>query len=155
MISASHNSFEYNGIKFFDGNGFKLPDELEDKIELLINQPEAFKLPTGEHVGRRITLNQSAQEYIKFLAGTGEKLDGIKIVLDCAHGASSAVAVQVFQKLGATVFPYYNTPDGSNINEHCGSTYPDKIRQLAKPRLRRHNLTADCLLNGTTMQEQL
>lgn len=130
MISASHNSFEYNGIKFFNGNGFKLSDELEDKIEVLTKKPDKLNLPTGEHVGRRITLNHSTLEYVKFLSGLGEKIDGLKIVLDCAHGAASNVAVQVFQKLGAIVFPYYNTPDGSNINEHCGSTHPDKIRQL-------------------------
>ncbi len=128
MISASHNSYEYNGIKFFDKDGFKLPDALEDKIEALM-QTEV-PLPTGEKVGRRITLSHSSGEYIKFLSGAGTKLSGMKIVLDCAHGAASSVAAEVFEKLGATVFPYYNTPDGCNINDHCGSTHPDKIRQL-------------------------
>jgi phosphoglucosamine mutase len=129
MISASHNTLEYNGIKFFSSRGYKLPDEIEDRIEnIIVSQSEEILLPTGINVGRKIHLKKADDEYIEhILSGTDVKLDGIKIVLDCANGAASEVAPRVFERLGAEVYPIYNDPDGTNINENCGSTHPNTL----------------------------
>lgn len=134
VISASHNSMEYNGIKFFDREGRKLPDELEDKIEAIINgeQPLPGPLPTGIHVGRIIhTADTGRRQYIEFLKKTiPVRLDGMRILLDCAHGAAFQVAPAVFSELGADVSAYYHEPDGTNINENCGSTHPQRLQEL-------------------------
>lgn len=132
MISASHNTFEYNGIKFFDGNGFKLSDEIEDRIEeLVLKGSEEIPYRTGADIGRRVRLKNSLEEYKEFLLSTADtRFDGLKIALDCSHGSASVIAPAVFEALGATTIPYYNTPDGCNINDHCGSTHPDKLTQI-------------------------
>lgn len=132
VISASHNAAEYNGIKFFDAQGKKLPDEVEDRIEdIILNGSEEIPLKTGVNVGRRVKAINAVTEYKEFLIGSTEtNLRGMKIVLDCAHGAASAVAPRAFSELGANVVPYYNTPDGININDNCGSTHPAKLTQL-------------------------
>jgi phosphoglucosamine mutase len=129
VISASHNTLEYNGIKFFNSSGYKLQDEIEDRIEdIIVNQSEEIYLPTGTRVGRKVRLKKADDEYIDhIIAGTDVSLDGIKVVLDCANGSASAVAPQVFEKLGAQVYPIYNDPDGTNINEYCGSTHPANL----------------------------
>lgn len=129
MISASHNTLEYNGIKFFNSNGYKLQDEIEDRIEnIILNQSEEIKLPTGIRVGRKVRLKKADDEYIEHVtSSTDVSLDGIKIVLDCANGAASRVAPRVFERLGAEVYPIYNDPDGTNINEFCGSTHPANL----------------------------
>lgn len=129
VISASHNTLEYNGIKFFNSYGYKLQDEIEDRIEdIIVNQSEEILLPTGTRVGRKVHLKKADDEYIDHVtAGTDVSLEGIKIVLDCANGAASAVAPQAFRKLGAEVYPIYNDPDGTNINENCGSTNPANL----------------------------
>ncbi|HBU11412.1 MAG TPA: phosphoglucosamine mutase [Clostridiales bacterium] len=132
MISASHNTVEYNGIKFFNSSGYKLADEIEDRIEKIINNNCAdVPMPTGISVGRRIRMKKAAQEYIDYIVSVAEgNLDGLKVVLDCANGAASEVAPWVFKLLGAEVLPYYNMPDGNNINDHCGSTHPDQLARL-------------------------
>ena len=132
MISASHNAAEYNGIKFFNGKGKKLPDEIEERIEnIILDSSEEIVPKTGIHVGRRVSAVNALAEYKEFLLSTGEtNLRGLKIVLDCAHGAASVVGPRAFKELGAEVVPYYNTPDGTNINDNCGSTYPEKLTQL-------------------------
>jgi len=132
VISASHNSAEYNGIKFFSSEGKKLPDEIESKIEsLILDSPESIRLRTGIEVGRRVSALNALAEYKEFLLSTTDtNLRGLKIVLDCAHGAASTVAPRAFKELGADVVPYYNTPDGTNINDYCGSIYPEKLTQL-------------------------
>ncbi|MBS5645004.1 MAG: phosphoglucosamine mutase [Clostridiales bacterium] len=131
VISASHNSFEYNGIKFFNGQGYKLADMIEDEIERLVLSGEAAcNLPTGLMVGRKVKLKKAKEEYAEFLCSTGEPLKGLKVVLDCANGASSQIAPEVFRRLGATVYPYYNDPDGTNINDNCGSTHPQQLCML-------------------------
>lgn len=131
VISASHNSFEFNGIKWFNGEGFKLSDALEDEIEALIRSDAPQALPTGEKVGRMVEAARSAQEYMDFLAGAEQiDLSGLKIALDCANGAASPVAAAVFERLGATVLAYFDDPDGSNINANCGSTHPKRLQQL-------------------------
>ncbi len=134
MISASHNTVEYNGIKFFDRNGCKLPDALEDRIEEIIrgDVPLPVALPTGVNVGRIIRNATNAQrQYIEYLKSTTQvRMDGLRVVLDCAHGAASVIAPIVFQELGADVSSYYHEPDGTNINEYCGSTYPKRLQDL-------------------------
>ncbi|MGI5850117.1 MAG: phosphoglucosamine mutase [Christensenellales bacterium] len=132
MISASHNSAEYNGIKFFSADGKKLPDEIENRIEgIILDHSEEIAQKTGINVGRKVSAANALTEYKEFLLSTTDtNLRGLKIVLDCAHGAASVVAPRAFKELGAEVVPYYNTPDGTNINDFCGSIYPQKLTQL-------------------------
>ena len=131
VISASHNSFEYNGIKIFNRDGYKLADEIEDQIEHIVKNGSQKTLPTGLGVGRRVKLKNGIEEYIKFLSGTtAESLSGLKIALDCANGAASMVAPEVFRRLGAEVICFYNSPDGTNINDNCGSTHPENLSRL-------------------------
>ncbi|MEF9990049.1 MAG: phosphoglucosamine mutase [Christensenellaceae bacterium] len=132
VISASHNTVEYNGIKFFNSNGYKLADEIEDRIEAIILQDaEKIPQPIGKKIGRRVRLKKAAQDYIDFVVeSTDVSLEGLKVVLDCANGAASEVAPWIFKLLGAEVIPYYNLPDGTNINENCGSTHPDQLSRL-------------------------
>ena len=131
VISASHNSFEYNGIKIFNGKGFKLDDRIEEKIEDIILAKE-FQHPeyTGEHVGRCHQVEDAFDVYVKSLLETIDiRLDGLKVVLDTANGASYQVAPVVYQALGADVTVLSNTPDGVNINDHCGSTHPENLQK--------------------------
>lgn len=132
MISASHNSVEFNGIKFFDGKGFKLPDAVEDEIQALIENGN-MPCPIGADVGKMIPVKNAKEDYIDFLASTIDvRLDGIEVVMDCANGAASSVAPKLFKKLGATVYPYYFLPDGTDINLNCGSTHSERICQIVK-----------------------
>ena len=131
MISASHNPMEDNGIKFFSSNGYKLADEVEDRIQRVIEGAETLPQPTGMEVGKRIKVKNPAQDYMDFLLSTVDvRLDNMKIVLDCANGAASEIAPVLFESLGAEVLPYYNTPDGCNINKNCGSTHSERICEL-------------------------
>lgn len=132
VISASHNSFEYNGIKFFNGEGFKLDDDIEDEIEDIITRNiDVNSHVTGEKIGRCIdsNANETALElYVNFLVSTVDfRLDGMKIVLDCANGASYMAAKKVFRSLGADVEVIGSDPDGLNINENYGSTHPERL----------------------------
>jgi phosphoglucosamine mutase len=132
MISASHNSVEFNGIKFFDSRGLKLPDAIEDQIEGLISSG-AMPCPTGTEIGRRIPIKSAVRDYMDFLLSTIDvRLEGIKIVIDCANGAASDIAPRLFEELGAEVFPYYFMPDGTDINKNCGSTHPERIFELVR-----------------------
>lgn len=131
MVSASHNTMEYNGIKWFDGKGFKLSDGLEDEIEKLIKEGMDFELPTGENVGHVIIAKRAVQEYKEFLKSTARnRFDGLTVMLDCANGAASAIAYDVFTELGARVYPRADEPDGININNKCGSTHPERLQEL-------------------------
>ncbi len=132
VISASHNPVEYNGIKFFSAEGKKLPDAIEDRIErIILGGSEEVPLQTGANIGRKVSAAGALAEYKEFLLSTTDtNLRGLKVVLDCAHGAASIVAPRAFKELGADVIPYYNTPDGTNINDFCGSTHPQKLTQL-------------------------
>lgn len=130
MVSASHNPMEYNGVKWFNGQGFKLSDALEDEIEALIQAP-AFQRPVGEDVGHIINARRAREEYKEFLISSATtRFDGITVVLDCANGASSGIAAEVFSALGANVIPRADEPDGSNINDGCGSTHPERLQEL-------------------------
>lgn len=132
MISASHNPVEYNGIKFFDGRGYKLPDALEDRIEnIILDGAETITLPTGIEIGRRVRMRNARRDYVEFLKSTsGVSLNGLHVVLDCANGSASEYAATVLTDMGAKVMPYYCTPDGTDINDNCGSTHPQRLQQL-------------------------
>ncbi len=135
VISASHNSVEYNGIKYFDKHGHKLIDELEDKIEDIVRHglPADYKLPVGTHIGRPVHQFNAARRYIDFIQSSLDvRLDGLHVVLDCANGAAYDVAPAVFKELGAKVSTYYHEPDGTNINDLCGSTHPQRLSELVK-----------------------
>ncbi len=131
VISASHNPVEYNGIKFFNRDGYKLPDEVEDRIEEIINGGlSEVPSPLGEGLGIRDVRKNAIYDYIDFLKGIAEiDLSGIKIALDCAEGASYLAAPAVFERLGAKVHVIHNNPDGKNINKNCGSTHMDELRR--------------------------
>jgi phosphoglucosamine mutase len=136
VISASHNPYQDNGIKFFSGNGFKLPDELEARIEVLMTQPEVEgACPTATEVGQAFRLDDARGRYISFLKSTFPKemeLDGLKIVVDCAHGATYRIAPEIFTELGAEVIPMGVRPNGRNINHKCGATSPETMAILVK-----------------------
>ncbi|MBW4054834.1 MAG: phosphoglucosamine mutase [Proteobacteria bacterium] len=136
VISASHNAFQDNGIKFFSADGFKLPDELELKIEKLIESKKIDALrPTATEVGKAYRIEDAAGRYIVFLKNTFPQemdLSGMKIVLDCANGAAYKVAPAVFEELGAEVIPLGVNPNGININAGCGSLHPEIISEAVK-----------------------
>lgn len=129
MISASHNPVEYNGIKFFSMDGFKLADSIEDRIEALIaTGGQEIPAPSGMEIGRHVRHKNAQREYVDHIESLAKMpLDGLMIVLDCANGASSAVAPELFKRLGAKVHACYHMPDGTNINENCGSTHPESL----------------------------
>lgn len=132
VISASHNPFEYNGIKFFNSEGFKLDDEIEDEIEdLILRDIDVNSHITGDKLGKCLEADDDALGiYVRYLAGTiDRRLDGLKLVLDCANGASYKAAELVYQSLGAEVSVIGNQPDGLNINDGCGSTHPECLQQ--------------------------
>ncbi|UUM11875.1 phosphoglucosamine mutase [Clostridiaceae bacterium HFYG-1003] len=130
MISASHNPVEFNGIKFFDQNGLKLSDRIEDQIQAIIeNKLEGTPAPTGGGLGRIIHETSAEAEYVEFAAGTLENdLRGLRVAVDCANGAASRVAVSALRKLGAEVYVINDNPDGLNINKDCGSTHMDELK---------------------------
>ena len=130
VISASHNPVEDNGIKFFAADGYKLPDDVELEIEALMDQP---LVTNGAHsLGKARRLTDATGRYIEFCKGTlpaGYDLSGLKVVVDCAHGATYHAGPRVFKELGATVITMGNTPNGFNINDQCGSTHMDGLQQ--------------------------
>ncbi|KGP76357.1 phosphoglucosamine mutase [Desulfosporosinus sp. Tol-M] len=130
VISASHNPVQDNGIKFFDSTGYKLPDEIENQIEnIVLSEEKPWEVPIGGEVGRVIEINDAGRRYMDFLKGTVGRLDGIKVVLDCANGAAAYVGPIVLQEVGVEVTPICNTPDGVNINDSCGSTHPEQLQR--------------------------
>ncbi|HVO29657.1 MAG TPA: phosphoglucosamine mutase, partial [bacterium] len=132
VISASHNPFQDNGIKFFARDGFKLPDEVEAEIEELVFGDSIADLrPTADAIGKAYRVDDAEGRYISYLKETfpkGRTLDGLRIVLDCANGAAYKVAPAVFQELGAKVFTLGVTPNGENINAGVGALYPQKLQ---------------------------
>jgi len=131
MISASHNPVQDNGIKFFAGDGFKLSDETELEIEALIDaEVDKLPRPIGGDIGSRVDARQYAQKYVEFLKTTVQsQFDGLKIVLDCAHGSAYELAPQIFNELGAEIITVGAEPDGKNINDGVGSTHPEFLRE--------------------------
>mgnify|MGYP001806431856 CR=1 FL=1 len=134
VISASHNPAEFNGIKFFNGDGYKLPDALEAYIEsILIDAQQEIPHPTGSKVGRVIRLDDAAERYAAFAAGTIRGgLEGLRIAIDCANGAAHRVAPKALRDLGAEVLVLNDAPDGMNINANCGSTHMGDISAFVK-----------------------
>ena len=131
MISASHNPYQDNGIKLFGPDGYKLSDDEEMEIELLMDST-GFELADGKSLGRATRLEDAPGRYMEFVKQTFPKnlrLDGMKIVVDCAHGAAYKVAPTVFHELGADVVPVATQPDGTNINRDCGATAPETMSQ--------------------------
>lgn len=130
VISASHNPVEFNGIKFFDGNGYKLSDELEDEIEAHIkNNMKDITFPTGAQVGKIKYRTDAREEYINHsIKSVPIDLTGKKIVVDCAEGASYYTSVEALKELGANVIAIHNMPDGTNINANCGSTHMEELK---------------------------
>ena len=130
VISASHNSFEDNGIKFFSAEGTKLPDEIEFAIEEQLDK--SVSTVTSGSLGKASRITDAAGRYIEFCkstVGSSFKFNGLKIVVDCAHGSTYHIAPEVFSELGANVVPMGVAPDGLNINEGCGSTSPQKLAE--------------------------
>ncbi|MGZ5032386.1 MAG: phosphoglucosamine mutase [Usitatibacter sp.] len=126
MISASHNPFEDNGIKFFSADGMKLPDAVESEIEALLDAPMVLPA-TSAHLGKAERLQDAEGRYLEYCKGTFPKqraLRGLKLVVDCAHGANYRVGLRVFQELGAEVVAVGSQPNGININDGCGATSP-------------------------------
>jgi len=136
VISASHNAFEDNGIKFFSRDGFKLPDETELMMEELIFSKRIDSLrPTAKEVGKAYRIDDAAGRFVVFLKSTFPKeldLSGLKIVLDCANGAAYKVAPAVFEELGAEVISIGVKPNGTNINANCGSLHPEVMSAAVK-----------------------
>lgn len=132
MISASHNPFEFNGIKFFNEEGFKLTDEKEDTIQNLIeNGFDGYTLCTHDKIGRNIYVTDAAEAYINFIVNTTTTdLTGLKIGLDCGNGATFNLAEPIFNSLGATTHAINVNPDGCNINKNCGSTHLEQLKKL-------------------------
>ncbi len=130
VISASHNPMEFNGIKFFNGEGYKLSDALEDEIEELIrNNMKDVVLPIGSGVGRIDYRFDLREEYVEFMKKcVPVDLNGLKIVVDCAEGASYYTSVRTLEDLGANLIPIHINPDGTNINANCGSTHMDELQ---------------------------
>jgi len=136
VISASHNAYQDNGIKFFDSQGSKLSDEVESRIEELIDEPVVTQ--ESQHLGRATRIDRSRVQYQEFCASTlpaGMNLAGCKIVVDCANGAGYKVAPRVLADLGAEIVPIGCSPNGRNINDGCGSTAPELL-QLTVPGVR-------------------
>ena len=132
VISASHNPYEYNGIKFFNSEGFKLDDLLEEKIEdIILRDIDPNAHLTGEALGKCIVAEDDAVDlYVKFLLTTiDQRLDGMKVVLDCANGAAYKTAPKVYEALGAEVITIGCDPNGININDNIGSTHPELLQQ--------------------------
>lgn len=130
VISASHNPVEFNGIKFFDGNGYKLPDALEDEIEKLIREDmRGIKFPIGPGVGKIKYRTDAREEYINHsVRAVPVDLSGLKIVVDCAEGASFYTSVEALKELNGNVVAIHNNPDGTNINSSCGSTHMEELQ---------------------------
>lgn len=138
VISASHNPFSDNGIKFFDADGYKLPDQMENEIaEMVLNPNMAWPYPDAHNIGRATKIEDAGGRYIVYTKSCFPAhltLSGLRIVVDCANGASYKVAPLALEELGAEVFRIGTSPNGTNINDHCGSLYPEvvaaKVREL-------------------------
>lgn len=134
VVSASHNPFQDNGLKFFAASGFKLPDGLEAEIERrLLDGGSDTAQPTGSAIGRVLRIDDAADRYRDFVKGsvsTRLSLSGLKIAIDCAHGAAYALAPELFRQLGAQVVVIGASPDGVNINDQCGAVHPERLQAL-------------------------
>ena len=146
MISASHNSYEYNGIKIFSGDGFKLPDDLEERIEsLILGEAPLPAVPADSDLGTVETAPNALRDYIDHVKSTVHfSLDGLEIALDCANGSSAMTAETLFTELGAKVHMLANEPNGVNINDGCGSTHMESLIEYVKT----HKVDAGIAFDG-------
>ena len=148
MISASHNAFQDNGIKFFGADGFKLDDAIETEIEALLESGKLANIrPTAHAVGKTRKMEDSRGRYVQYVKQTFDDalgLDGLKLVVDCANGAAYRVAPQIFEELGADVIATGVSPDGKNINAGCGAVYPKNLQKLVLE----HDADAGIALDG-------
>ena len=131
MISASHNPFEFNGIKIFSREGFKLPDALENEIEsIVLDKAKPYYLPTGSGLGSVEKAEKAADDYISHIIETvPHRLDGMKVAIDCSNGSASRTAEKLFTGLGADCKMLFDKPDGTNINDNCGSTHLENLQR--------------------------
>ena len=134
MISASHNSFEHNGIKYFSKEGYKLSDAIEERIEaIILDHAEEIVCPTHENIGHVSHADGLVRDYIDFVKSTVDgRLDGLRVAIDCANGASSVTAKRALEELGATVTVLCDKPNGININDRCGSTHMEQLMEYVK-----------------------
>ena len=134
MISASHNPFEFNGIKIFSSEGCKLPDDLENRIEeIVLDHIVPYSLAYNENLGKVTRMETACDDYISYIAECVDcDLEGMEIALDCSNGSSSRTAEKLFTKLGAKVHMLFDTPDGININKDCGSTHIGKLQHYVR-----------------------
>ena len=146
MISASHNSYEYNGIKIFSGDGYKLPDDLEERIESLILGEAALPpLPADSDLGTVSYASNALRDYIDHVKSTVHfSLTGLEIALDCANGSSAMTAETLFTELGAKVHMLHDEPNGTNINDNCGSTHMESLVEYVKT----HKVDAGIAFDG-------
>lgn len=146
MISASHNPYPYNGIKIFSGDGFKLPDDLETRIEaLVLDEPETLALAESEQIGTFTHATTAVADYVEHLRiSVPTSLEGLHIAVDCANGSASKTAALLFKELGATVDILACEPDGVNINEGCGSTHMEALQKYVCA----HKLDAGVAFDG-------
>jgi phosphoglucosamine mutase len=133
VLSASHNPMPDNGIKLFAARGEKLPDAIEERVEHLIDTPAGWHRPTGAAIGRVTDYPDGAEVYLRhLLAGLPHRLDGLRLVVDCANGAASAVAPEAYRRAGAEVTAIHAAPDGLNINDNCGSTHMEALVEAVR-----------------------
>ncbi len=146
MISASHNPYEFNGIKIFSGDGYKLPDALEEQIEaVVLDEVQKPQTPTGADIGHVWYAENAVKDYIDHIKSTVPfSLDGMKIALDCSNGSASRTAEKLFTELGAECHMLFNEPNGVNINADCGSTHMRNLMDYVKE----HHLDAGIAFDG-------
>lgn len=146
MISASHNPFEFNGIKIFSSEGYKLPDDLENRIEeIVLDNVVPYAIVKDGEIGKVTTLENSVEDYIEHVVKSVNcDLSGMEIAFDCSNGSASRTAEKLFTKLGVKVHMLANSPDGININKDCGSTHIGKLQKY----VREHNLVAGLAFDG-------
>ncbi|WP_405352725.1 phosphoglucosamine mutase [Ruminococcus sp.] len=146
MISASHNPFEFNGIKIFSSEGYKLPDDLENRIEeIVLDHAVPYATAKDGEIGTVTTLESAVDDYIDHVAAAvGEDLSGMEVALDCSNGSSSRTAEKLFTKLGVKVHMLFGEPDGININKDCGSTHTNKLQEY----VRKNKLSAGLAFDG-------
>lgn len=146
MISASHNPFEFNGIKIFSSDGCKLPDDLENRIEeIVLDNVVPYALAKDENIGKVTRMDDAVEDYIDHVAKSIEcDLEGMEIALDCSNGSSSRTAEKLFTKLGAKVHMLFDNPDGININKDCGSTHINRLQNY----VREHKLCCGLAFDG-------
>lgn len=146
MISASHNPFEFNGIKIFSSDGCKLPDDLENRIEeIVLDNVVPYALAKDENIGKVTRMETAVEDYVDHVAKSiGCDLEGMEIALDCSNGSSSRIAEKLFKKLGAKVHMLFDNPDGININKDCGSTHINRLQNY----VREHKLCCGLAFDG-------